>query len=640
MKAGKDSARCEKLQEEIVSRAQGVFLWVFLVVRSLIIGLTNADRVTDLERRLQSLPTDLEAYFRHMLETIEEVYRQQTVQTFYIALQAAEPLSLMTYAMVDELEENPEYAIELPIQQMTKTDLDTRCQDMKLRINARCKDLLQVTVRDANSMSPIYLSRSESLPPPPLSEPQPFPENLPLEPDYMNDYLLSDDLPPYAEPALLVDAPAPENTHDSQIPNGEVSLHPLFQYEVDFLHRTVKDFFQVNHIQTFIASRIPETFNYCSLLCHAFLAQIKVASVKMHHFGHAGELSDLIDDMVHYAHEAEAQTAHSSIVFLDELSNAVQVHRDSLWVGGSMTYYPVQDPSMRRFCQSFLGFAVQRDLQLYVKYKLEERLRHASFEWEHDELVLDALQPSVTSKYGVRSTNKTMLRILVDKGVDLNRSFGQRNVWDHIVSLVCQKWAYSTENTRVHQLENITALLEVGAEPNWSPGPDRLRWVQFILTPGTNWRSRSSEFKAALTKTIVAFCERGIDPYWEFEGYTLWIHLIRSIYDEGQILDALSLETKGFVLVVIRKFMDLGAQLDDMINHDVIKHEDGVPVRLESMAVTDVLTGIFTKTEVEELEHLQRRAGPESSKVKPSRAQRRKEKKRRKERKGDVGTGW
>ena len=143
--AGKDSARCKELEDAIVSRAQGVFLWVFLVVRSLMEGLTNADRITDLERRLQSLPTDLEAYFRHMLENIEDVYVQQTVKIFSVALHAVEPLSLMTYAMMDEIEENPRYAIELPVQQMTTTDIKSRCQDMRLRINARCKDLLQIT---------------------------------------------------------------------------------------------------------------------------------------------------------------------------------------------------------------------------------------------------------------------------------------------------------------------------------------------------------------------------------------------------------------------------------------------------------------------------------------------------------------
>ena len=58
------------------------------------------------------------------------------------------------------LEETPESPIELPAQQMTTTDVESRCQDRKLRINARCKDSLQVTrkgshkFRNANRMSP------------------------------------------------------------------------------------------------------------------------------------------------------------------------------------------------------------------------------------------------------------------------------------------------------------------------------------------------------------------------------------------------------------------------------------------------------------------------------------------------------
>ena len=63
----KEYKRCDELVDEIICRAQGVFLWVFLVVRSLLQGLTNADRIIDLQKRLRSLPNDLVAYFRHML---------------------------------------------------------------------------------------------------------------------------------------------------------------------------------------------------------------------------------------------------------------------------------------------------------------------------------------------------------------------------------------------------------------------------------------------------------------------------------------------------------------------------------------------------------------------------------------------
>ena len=49
--------RYEDFVQEIVERASGVFLWVFLVVRSLRRGFSNADTVGELQERLRVLPT-------------------------------------------------------------------------------------------------------------------------------------------------------------------------------------------------------------------------------------------------------------------------------------------------------------------------------------------------------------------------------------------------------------------------------------------------------------------------------------------------------------------------------------------------------------------------------------------------------
>ena len=95
-----------------------------------------------------------------------------------------------------------------------------------------------------------------------------------------------------------MDESADQITESDRISNGELCLHPLFQYKVDFHHRTVKDFFQVKNIRTFIASRMPETFDSYALPCHALLTQLKVAPSEVHHFNVAGELSHLVDDMV------------------------------------------------------------------------------------------------------------------------------------------------------------------------------------------------------------------------------------------------------------------------------------------------------------------------------------------------------
>ncbi|EUC47766.1 hypothetical protein COCMIDRAFT_58713, partial [Bipolaris oryzae ATCC 44560] len=58
--------RFKELLEEITNKAQGVFLWVLLVVNSLLEGLTNGDSIALLFSRLRRLPTDLEAFFGHM----------------------------------------------------------------------------------------------------------------------------------------------------------------------------------------------------------------------------------------------------------------------------------------------------------------------------------------------------------------------------------------------------------------------------------------------------------------------------------------------------------------------------------------------------------------------------------------------
>ena len=572
--AGKDSTRCIRLEDEIVSRAQGVFLWVFLVVRSLIEGLTNADRITDLERRLHSLPTDLEAYFRHMLGNIEEVYVQQTVRTFHIALQTVEPLSLMTYAMIDELEENPRYAIELPVQQMTTTDIESRCQDMKLRINARCKDLLQITRKG--------FQKSDA------------------------------------------------------IPNSVPALHPFFQYEVDFLHRTVKDFFQVNDVQRFITSRIPETFEYCDLLCHALLAQIKVAPIEMHQFTRHGELLDLVDDLTHFAHQAETQTARPNVELLDELSKTIRVQRASLHIRESEGFDIenfVLCPTMKKLCQSSLGFAVQQDLQMYVTHKLDEALQCGSLAWESDGLILDALSSSKRSEHGA---NWTMLRLLVDRGVRLNWPLLSSGTTDYIIGPMSQKWAYLENDTRVNNLEVINTLLEARARLD-SSQPGDLSWVQIILIPPANWRTGSIEFEEALTRTIVAICERGIDPYWEFEGHTLWSYLIRSIQGVPLTPRYLSLETTRSVLIIIKKFMGLGARLSEIVYQDIDKYENGNVVGLQNLSVTDILTPILTKMQLEELELLERRRDWGSWKPKASGVQKRGKKTRRKERRKLLG---
>lgn len=82
------------LLAQIVDAASGVFLWVKLVVQSLVEGIENGDTTEDLRLRLSAIPRDLEDLFEHMIGTIPDVYRFQASQIFQLFMNTTYKLPL------------------------------------------------------------------------------------------------------------------------------------------------------------------------------------------------------------------------------------------------------------------------------------------------------------------------------------------------------------------------------------------------------------------------------------------------------------------------------------------------------------------------------------------------------------------
>jgi len=137
----KDEQGGSRLISGITGKAAGVFLWVFLVVRSLLVGLRNEDGMRDLQRRLDQVPADLEDYYEQMLGTLEPFYFAQALQLFQVALNAQEQLSLLTYSYI--LEDDPDYALNAEIKPLTKREVAERYESTRRRLNSRCKGLLE-----------------------------------------------------------------------------------------------------------------------------------------------------------------------------------------------------------------------------------------------------------------------------------------------------------------------------------------------------------------------------------------------------------------------------------------------------------------------------------------------------------------
>jgi hypothetical protein len=88
--ARQDHKSASELITEILDAADGVFLWVKLVINSLLRGLRNLDDMSDLQRRLREFPTELESLYAHIMSKIEPCYLEWASKTFQIARAARE----------------------------------------------------------------------------------------------------------------------------------------------------------------------------------------------------------------------------------------------------------------------------------------------------------------------------------------------------------------------------------------------------------------------------------------------------------------------------------------------------------------------------------------------------------------------
>lgn len=130
------------LVEEIVRAANGVFFWVYLVVRSFQEGLGNGDSAADLRDRLRMLPKDLNEYFKRIiLSDVAEFYRGHAAEMFSVAMEGEEDIPLIAYWFIRE---NTAYVLGLERKPLSVQQVNKRLKDTVKRLNAACKGLLEV----------------------------------------------------------------------------------------------------------------------------------------------------------------------------------------------------------------------------------------------------------------------------------------------------------------------------------------------------------------------------------------------------------------------------------------------------------------------------------------------------------------
>ena len=88
--------RAGELISEIKTKAEGVFLWVIIVVKLLVNGWEEGDGIKDLQRKLRCLPLDLRDLYRRMISKMPPDYQsgRTNIPTFsYLEYFHREPTS-------------------------------------------------------------------------------------------------------------------------------------------------------------------------------------------------------------------------------------------------------------------------------------------------------------------------------------------------------------------------------------------------------------------------------------------------------------------------------------------------------------------------------------------------------------------
>jgi hypothetical protein len=138
-----DPSLFNDLIQDISDRAQGVFLWVRLVVRSLRDGIINDDPVSILHERLRAIPTDLEEFFELILESVEDIYRSRMASTFLAALNTHRPLKMIDYYFLEQ--EDPTFGLKLKATQWSDYKIQRAVDQTQRRLNGRFRGLLEPT---------------------------------------------------------------------------------------------------------------------------------------------------------------------------------------------------------------------------------------------------------------------------------------------------------------------------------------------------------------------------------------------------------------------------------------------------------------------------------------------------------------
>ncbi|KAI0967180.1 hypothetical protein F4678DRAFT_446879 [Xylaria arbuscula] len=138
-------SKCLDLIPNISERANGVWLWVYLVVRDILRDIRDGEPFEQWQNRLESYPQELAAYFRKMMERIDPFHRKQGAEIFLLALATNNSKIPMIGLPLLYDEDASWCGIDHDGRLLTRVELEQIYTAWQPRLQNRCRDLMRLS---------------------------------------------------------------------------------------------------------------------------------------------------------------------------------------------------------------------------------------------------------------------------------------------------------------------------------------------------------------------------------------------------------------------------------------------------------------------------------------------------------------
>lgn len=135
----------DKFAVEVANRADGVFLWVRLVVRSLVDGLRHRYSTAMLEQKLDRMPRGLEPLFDELFNNIDPTDRDRSDKVLLLAATGDAKNALM-YSWLDDVAD-ADFPYSTPARAYSDQEIHARLEVLRSQLRSLTGGLLEIKLR-------------------------------------------------------------------------------------------------------------------------------------------------------------------------------------------------------------------------------------------------------------------------------------------------------------------------------------------------------------------------------------------------------------------------------------------------------------------------------------------------------------